>query len=268
MKKFFAIAGLAAPLILAVPAQAGHESSRGLSFEDVLRQLVVSHTQTSYRSGDRHTRQHRQDRGWQNERRIVPIARLVRQIQQETGGRVTSVRLRRNGRVYAIEGVGRGGRYVTAKANARTGEIYDVQRVRGGGHGHHALNGKPIPRILKGLRDRGYRAFDRVVRDGRTYIVRGLNRRGQPVRIVANARNGRVLSVNQARRYNGPNHLRHSVRGFDHWRSGLQQQHYSHFGNATRHDDYSQVGARDRRGRDVTLNVCARTGQVLHTAYR
>ncbi|AWZ01862.1 peptidase propeptide and YPEB domain protein [Rhodobiaceae bacterium] len=263
MKKFLVIAGLTAPLLLAAPAQAGHESARGLSFEDVLRQLVITHTDVSYRSGARH---HRQDNGWQNERRVIPIARLVRQIQRDTGGRVTSVRLKRNGRVYAIEGVGRGGRYVTAKANARTGEVFDVQRLRGGGH--VATNGKPIPRLLKGLRDRGFHAFDRVIRDGRTYIVRGLNRRGNPVRIVANARNGRVLSVNQARNYNGPNHLRHQVRGFDHWRSGLQQQRYSHFGNATRHDDYYQVGARDRRGRDVTLNVCARTGRVLHTAYR
>lgn len=263
MKKFLVVAGLTAPLLLAAPAQAGHESARHLSFEDVLRQLVLTHTDASYRSRDRH---HRQDRGWQNERRIIPIARLVRQIQRDTGGRVTSVRLKRNGRVYAIEGVGRGGRYVTAKANARTGEIFDVRRDRGGAH--VATNGKPIPRILRGLRNRGYSNFDRVVRDGRTYIVRGLNNRGNPVRIVANARNGRVLSVNQARRYNGPNYLRHQVRGFDHWRSGLRQQHYSNFGHATRHDDYYQVGARDGRGRDVTLNVCARTGRVLHTAYR
>ena len=203
MKKFLVIASLTAPLLLAAPAQAD-EPARQVSFEDVLRQLVLTHTDVSTRSRDGHQRQ---DRGWQNERRIIPIARLVRQIQRETGGRVTSVRLKRNGRVYVIEGVGRGGRYVTAKANARTGEVFDVQRVRGGGYA--ATNGKPIPRILRGLRNRGYSGFDRVVRDGRTYNVRGLNSRGNPVRIVTNARNGRVLSVHQARRYNGPNHLRH-----------------------------------------------------------
>lgn len=260
MKKFLVVAGLTAPLLLAAPVQAGQESARHISFENVLRQLVLTHTDVSYRSGQR------QNRGWRDERRVIPISRLVNQIQRDTGGQVTSVRLKQNGRVYAIEGVGRGGRYVTAKANARTGKIYDVKRVRGGGH--VATNGKPIPRLLRGLRDRGYSGFDRVVRDGRTYTVRGLNRRGTPVRIVANARNGRVLSVNQASRYNGPNYLRHSVRGFDHWRSGLRQQHFTNFGQATRHDDYYQVGARDGRGRAVTLNVCARTGRLLHTAYR
>ena len=105
------------------------------------------------------------------------------------------------------------------------------------------------------------------MREGRTYTVRGLNSRGTPVRIVANARNGHVISVNQARRYNGPAHYRQPVQGFGQWRSGLQQQHYSRFGQATRVDDYYQVAARDRRGRNVQLRVCARTGRVLHSAY-
>ena len=263
MKKFLVVAGLTAPLLLAAPAQAGHASARHLSFEDILRQLVISHTDASYRSRDRH---HRGNHGWQNQRRIIPIARLVRQIQRNTGGHVTSVRLKRNGLVYVIEGVGRAGRYVTAKANARTGQIYDVRRNRGGVH--YAANGAPIPQILLGLRSRGYSGFDKVIREGRTYIVRGLNSRGTPVRLTVSARSGRILSAVQALRYNGPNHLRHQVRGFDHWQPGLRRQHYTNFGHATRHDDYYQVGARDRRGRDVTLNVCARTGRVLHTAYR
>ena len=266
MKKLLALCTVAIPLVMAVPASAAH-AERSTNFEDVLRALVLSQFGGEARSQSRgHSQGH--GRTWRDERQIIPIARIVRQIQRETGGRVTSVVLRPNGRVYKIEGVGSRGRVVTAKANAFTGEIFDVQRRRGGGHGHQATNGKPIPRLLRGLRDGGYSGFDRVVRDGRTYIVRGLNRRGTPVRIVANARNGRVLSVNRARRYNGPSHYRHSVRGFNQWLPGLQQQHYSHFGQATRHDDHYQVGARDRRGRNVTLQVCARTGRVLHTAYR
>lgn len=270
MKKFLAITSVVVPLTLAAvaPAQAGHPQ-RSLDFEDVLRALILSQVETHEVSAqrDRGHHRHQQDRGWHDQRRIIPIPQLVRQIQRETGGRVTDVKLRRNGRVYIIDGIGPRGRHVTAKADARTGRIYDVQRVRGG-HGHHAAHGKPIPALLRGLRNQGYYAFDRVVRNGNRYVVRGLDSRGVPVRIVTRARNGRILSVNNARNYNGPQHLRRQVRGFDQWLPGLRQQHYSHFGQATRHDDYYQVGARDRRGRDVTLRVCARTGNVLHTAYR
>jgi len=219
MKKLLALCAVAIPLVMAVPASAAH-AERSTNFEDVLRALVLSQFggETRSRSHARsRDRGHSPARGQarRDERQIIPIARLVRQIQRETGGRLTSVVLRPNGRVYKIEGVGPRGRVVTARANAFTGEIFDVQRRRGGGQGHQATNGKPIPRLLRGLRDGGYSGFDRVVRDGRTYIVRGLNRRGTPVRIVANARNGRVLSVNQARRYNGPSYNRHSVRRFN-----------------------------------------------------
>jgi len=265
MKKFIALCSVAVPLVIAAPASAGAEQARNLNFEDVLRAFVVSQfDRVDNRSAHRHGRD--QGRGWAQERQVVPIARLVRQIQRETGGRVTSVRLRPNGRVYVLEGVGRRGQFVTAKANAFTGEVFDVQRQRG--HAHVATNGKPIPRILRGLRDSGYSGFDRVIRDGRVYIVRGLNRRGEPVRMRVNARNGRVLSVNHARHYNGQRPSRHVVSGFDQWMPGLRQQRYSNFGQATQHDGYYQVSARDRRGRDVTLNVCDRTGRVLHSAYR
>ena len=222
MKKLLALCTVAIPLVMAVPASAT-DAERSTNFEDVLRALVLSQfggeTRSHARSRDRG---HSPGRGQarRDERQIIPIGRLVRQVQRETGGRVTSVVLRPNGRVYKIEGVGPRGRAVTARANAFTGEIFDVQRRRGGGQRHQATNGKPIPRLLRGLRDGGYRGFDRVIRDGRTYIVRGLNRRGTPVRIVANARNGRVLSVNQARRYNRPSYNRpsynpHSVRRFN-----------------------------------------------------
>jgi len=264
MKKFLTLCTVAVPLAIAAPASAGHEQTRSLNFEDVLRTLIVSQfDQVQVRGGNRGQQQ---GRGLAQTRQIIPIARLVRQVQRETGGHVTSVRLRPNGRVYAIEGVGQRGRFVTAKANAYTGEVFDVQRQRG--HGQVATNGRPIPQILRGLRNSGYSGFDRVIRDGRAYIVRGLNRRGQPVRMQVHARNGRVLSVNRAANYNGQRASRHSVSGFDQWLPGLRQQHYTNFGQATAHDAYYQVGARDRRGRNVTLNVCNRTGRVLHTAYR
>jgi uncharacterized membrane protein YkoI len=264
MKKFIALCSVAVPLVMAAPASAGHEQSRSLNFEDVLRTFVLSQfDNVEYRSG-RHGRDH--GRGYARERQVIPIARLVRQIQRETGGRVTSVRLRPNGRVYKIEGIGQRGRFVSAKANAFTGEIFDVRRQPG--HEQVATNGRPIPRILRDLRNDGYSGFDRVIRDGRAYIVRGLDRRDRPVRIRVNARNGRVLSVNRARNYNGQVPSRHSVRGFDQWLPGLRQQHYTNFGQVTAHDAYYQVGARDRRGRNVTLNVCNRTGRVLHSVYR
>lgn len=266
MKKFLALCTVAVPLAIAAPASAGAGQSGNLNFEDVLRSLIVSQfDQVSNRGGNR-GRGQQHGRGYAQERQVIPIARLVRQIQRESGGHVTSVRLRPNGRVYKIEGIGRRGRFVTAKANAYTGEIFDVQRQRG--HEQVATGGQRIPRILRGLRNSGYSGFDRVIRDGRNYIVRGLNQRGQPVRMRVRARNGRVVSVNRASNYNGQRASRHTVSGFDQWLPGLRQQHYTNFGQATAHDAYYQVGARDRRGRNVTLDVCNRTGRVLNSVYR
>lgn len=265
MKKFLVLCSLAVPLVMTAPASAGNDQSRSFSFDDVFRALITSQFgNAEYRSHRGRDRGH--ERGWRDERQVVPIARLVRRIQRETGGRVTSVRLRPNGRVYKLEGIDARGRFVHAKANAFTGEVYDVRRRPG--HEQVATNGRPIPRLLRGLRDNGYRGFDRVIRDGRVYIVRGLNSNGEPVRMRVRARNGRILSVNHARNYNGQLPRRHSVRGFDQWLPGLRQQRYSHFGQAARHDGYYQIDARDRRGRNVTLNVCDRTGRVLHSSFR
>lgn len=261
MKKLLVAGSIVSSLALTsvAPAQAGQ--ARGLDFEDILRALIVQHVQIDNRGAYRD--QHR--RSWRDERQVIPIGQLVRQIRRDTGGQVTGITLQPNGRVYQVEGVGRGGRYVTARVNAFTGEVFDVQRHR---RGARPLNGKPIPRILRDLRDQGFYGFDRVVQRRGAYVVRGLNRRGDPVRIRVNPRNGRVLAVNNARNYNGSGHLRHQVRGFDHWRPALQSQHYSHFGQPTFHDDYYAVDARDRGGRNVSLNICARTGRVLHSAYR
>ncbi|MEQ9517930.1 MAG: hypothetical protein RLN89_00680 [Parvibaculum sp.] len=268
MKKFLAVGSVVSSLTLATmaPAQAGQ--TRGLDFEDILRALIVQHVDVndrgSYRDQDRHGgRQH--NRNWRDERQVIPIAQLVHQIQRDTGGEVTGVTLQPNGRFYQIEGVGRGGRFVTARANALTGEISNVQRHS---RGAQPLHGKPIPRILRDLGNDGFYGFDRVVQQRGDYVVRGLNRRGEPVRIRVNARNGRVLAVNAARNYNGSGHLRQQVRDFNHWRPSLQNQHYTHFGQAVRHDDYYAVDARDRGGRNVSLNICARTGRVLQSAYR
>ncbi len=267
MKKFLAVSSVVSSLTLAAVAPAQATQTRNLNFEDILRTLIVSHIEINnrgaYQTQNRAGRQ--QQRGWRDERQVIPIGQLARQIKRETGGDLTSITLQPNGRFYRLEGVGRGGRFVTARANAHTGEISNVQQHR---RGAEPLNGRPIPQILRGLRDQGYYGFDRVVQNKGAYVVRGLNRRGDPVRVRVNARNGRVLAVNAARNYNGSAHLRQRVRAFNHWRPTLQTQHYSHFSQPVLHDDYYAVNARDRGGRNVSLNICARTGRVLHTAYR
>lgn len=264
MKKFLAICGLAVPLTLAAPAMADHGNPRngGAEFADVLRAFVLSALeQRQLRAEPVQHRSH-----YRAERRIIPLARLTRQIQQRSGGVVTSIKLRPNGRVYKIEGIGPRGGFVTAKANAFTGEIFDVRRQD---HGQRLGRAMRIPRLLRELRGHGYHGFDKVVRRDRNYIVRGLNAHNDPVRLTVRARNGRILDVAHARNYNAPRYHQTSSWGdFDRWIPGLQNQHYSGFGNVSVHDGYYRVDARDRRGRDVRLNVCSRSGRVLHREFR
>jgi len=82
MKKLLALCTVAIPLVMAVPASAAH-AERSTNFEDVLRALVLSQFGGEARPQAR-GRSQGHERTWRDERQIIPIGRLVRQIQRET----------------------------------------------------------------------------------------------------------------------------------------------------------------------------------------
>lgn len=260
MKSFLAIAGLSTALIalspLAVQAQPyGYNNKPGAS-------LSVTVTKTQVRQGNDYS-QYRPQRG-----HIMPLAQVVRQLEDRTGATVTDINLARNGKFYNFEGVTARGFIVEARADAFDGKISNVKTTKY--RPKYDPKGMPINQLLAGLRDKGFQNFDLVsLKDQRgVYQVRGLNRRGQPVLLRVQAMNGRILSQNAANTYNGPSYARAEYRDFDTFRPALEQKKFSRFDNVVAYDDYYQADARDERGRAVTLIINAFTGAILNAQTR
>lgn len=289
MRKLLVLAAMGAGLAAAAPAQAGAltisiTDGRGggvvIADGKASRVLPASH-RGGYDADWRYTDYYHRIRdghdgrggGWharQGQRGFTYIPGTVRKIQQRTGGKVTDI-VFRNG-VWHVKGYGRGGRFNAAKVDPYTGRILEVHRAR---PDHptprDAMN---IPRLLRHLRAEGFSRFDRVDLKRHVYKVRGLNRRGRPVLITADAHDGHVLNVRKAKRYNLAHGPVRDVKPWKHWRQRLAGQHYSHFGKAhfvkgeRGWTEHYRVRARDRHGKRVELRVCAFTGHVLGWRYR
>ena len=264
MKNLFfksaAAAGLLGTLAMAAPAQAG-SASFVLTFGSHQAGPQVARN-IGYRNGPAAHR--RGPAGWHGHQgRVMPLNRVVRVIENRSGGTVTDIRLAKNRRVYQLEGVTRLGMVVEAKVDAQSGRIQsiDFKKFRP----HYDPKGMDINRLIAGLRQKGFHGFDVVsLKDERgVYRVRALNKRGRPVVVRTRAQNGHVLSVQHAKNYNGPAYKRGERQSFDHWRKGVAVHGYSHFGNVSDQGDYYEVSARTRQGRTVTLDICPYTGKVL-----
>ncbi|PKQ08845.1 MAG: hypothetical protein CVT73_05575 [Alphaproteobacteria bacterium HGW-Alphaproteobacteria-12] len=257
MKKTFVTAGLAVAL-LAMPLTAEAANFRSgftIAIGNVKAAPAAFAGQNWRRGNDTDYRAH--------QNRIRPLANIVRELERKSGGTVTDIKLTKNNRYYDFEGVTKRGFVVTAKADAYSGQVSNISvknfRPR---YDVHATDILPL---LASLRDKGFHSFDLVSlkEEKDIYRVRGLNRKGKPVMIRADAHNGKILSTRTAPGYNGPSYARAEYRDFSHWQAGLKQQHYSRFSNVVAYDDYYDVNAHDGRGRKVQLEVCAFTGEVL-----
>ena len=254
MKSFFVVAGLSTALLAAAPmaAQAqpfAHAKQGGaFSFTVTKTQVRTGHDYNSYRS----------QRG-----SIMPIGKVVRELERRSGATVTDINLAKNGKVYNFEGVTARGFIVEAKADAYTGKVKNVKFTKF--RPKYDPKGMPINKLLADLRDEGFHHFDMVsLKDKRgIYVVRGLNRKGQPVRIEVKAKNGKIINRTRAANYNGPAYARADYRDFDDVRQGLERQKYSGFSNVVAYDDYYEANARDDRGRQVQLFINAFTGAIL-----
>ncbi len=255
MKSFLVAAGLATVFLAAAPlaAQAqpvGHAEKHSAASVTVTKtQVRVAPDYVGYRAQRGH---------------IMPLARVVRQLERKSGATVTDINLAKNGKVYKFEGVTAQGFIVKAKANAYTGAVSHVQVTKF--RPYYDPKGMPINRLIATLRNRGYQNFDRVsLRDQRgIYVVRGLNRRGHPVNIRVQARTGRILSQKPANAYNGPAYLRAQHRDFDGLRPALEAKRFSGFTNVVAYDDYYSAKAHDRNGRNVILRINAFTGAIMN----
>ena len=252
--KTAAVAGVLGTLAMTAPAQAG-STNFVLTFGSHQAGSYAVAQNVDYRRGPGQWRGHHD--------RVMPLNRVVNLIENRSGGTVTDIRLAKNRRVYHLEGVTRLGMIVAAKVDAQSGRIQsiDFKKFRP----RYDPHGMDINRLIAKLRHKGFRGFDVVsLKEERgVYRVRALNKRGKPVVVRTNARNGHILNVRHAKNYNGPSYKRGDRHGFNHWRKGVAAHGYSHFGKVSDHGDYYEVNARNRYGRTVTLDVCPYTGKVL-----
>jgi len=255
MKSFFVAAGLATAFLAAAPfaAQAQphvRNNNHPVAAVTVTKTYArIAPDYDGYRARHGH---------------IMPLARVVRQLERRSGATVTDIKLAANGRVYKFEGVTARGFIVHAKANAYTGAVSHVQFTRY--RPHYDPKGMPINRLIKKLRHHGFRNFDLVsLKDQRgIYVVRGLNRHGKPVNIHVHARTGRILSKRPTHVYHGPAYLRAEYRDFDNLRSSLEAQRFNGFSNVVAYDYYYSADARDHNGRRVALLINAFTGAIMN----
>lgn len=272
MKKLLILAAVGGALAAAAPAQAGGLSIKigGQNGGIIIADGQVSRYGPSYGQGWHKTDFYQQARRGGHHGRahnINDAQKTVRLIQRRTGSKVTDI-VYRNG-VYHVKGYGPKGRFNSAKADPKTGRLYDISPARGG----HATPARaiPIPRLLNSIERHGFRDFDRVDLQGNVYKVRGLNPRGRAVVLTVNARSGAIQNKRFAARYNLPQAP--SRKPFNHFTGNLKKQHYSHFSNAqyvgggNDWSDHYRVRARDRRGKNVDLRVCAYSGNVLGWRY-
>ncbi len=136
-----------------------------------------------------------------------------------------------------------------ANADAFTGKVINVQATQY--RPNYDPKGIPITRLLAKLRQQGFRDFDFVSLKDRqgVYEVRGLNRIGRPVQILANAKTGNIYAKKATNQYYGPSYARAEFRDFDSLRPALEKNRYSHFENVMAYDDYYTANARDDKGR-------------------
>lgn len=274
MKSFLKIAGLSTALIVATPLFAlaqpydskpsygdqsrddryGNDHSRG---SGPSRTEIVTITKTQVRTGDDY-RGYRQMRG-----HIMPLANVVTSLERRTGAIVTDIQLAKNGKVYNFEGVTERGYIVRANADAFNGKVSNVKATQY--RPNYDPKGIPIARLLAKLRQQGFHNFDLVsLKDQKgIYVVRGLNRIGKPVQIMANAKTGNIFAKKAVSQYNGPSYARKEYRNFDSFRPMLEEKKYSRFENVVAYDDYYSATARDDKGRSVTLLINAFTGALI-----
>lgn len=261
MKSFFNIAGLSTVLVVAAPlfAQAAQPYGNGpnnhndqnRTHETITVTKTQVHVNQDY-NGYRTRRGH-----------IMPLVNVVAALEKRTGATVTDIQLAKNGKVYNFEGVTSRGYIVKANADAFTGKVMNVQSTKY--RPKYDPKGISITRLLGKLRQQGFRDFDFVSLKEQqgVYVVRGLNRIGVPVQILANAKTGNIYAKKAVNQYYGPSYARSEYRDFDSLRPGLEQKRYSRFENVTAYDDYYTADARDEKGRTVQLIINAFTGALL-----
>ncbi|MDO8288449.1 MAG: hypothetical protein Q7T44_04445 [Parvibaculum sp.] len=264
MKSFLKIAGLSTALIVATPLFAlaqpydqGRGAPQSRDHGDARSHGTVTVTKTQVRVAQDYNG-YRQMRG-----RIMPLANVVNLLERRTGATVTDIQLAKNGKVYNFEGVTERGYIVRANADAFTGNVSNVKATQY--RPNYDPKGMPIARLLAKLRQQGFHNFDLVsLKDQKgIYVVRGLNRIGRPVQIMANAKTGNIFAKKAVNQYNGPSYARSEYRDFDSFRPMLEKNKYSRFENVVAYDDYYSANARDEKGRSVTLIINAFTGAIL-----
>jgi uncharacterized membrane protein YkoI len=258
MKSIFAVAGFTTALLVVAPLAAQAQTFGHVQQGKPGQTVSVTVTKTQVRMGHDYSG-YRVQRG-----HIMPLAQVVRELERKSGATVTDINLAANGKVYNFEGVTARGFIVQAKADAFTGKVSNVKATQY--RPRYDPKGMPINKLLADLRDRGFQNFDLVsLKDQQgVYVVRGLNRHGQPVQIRVQAMTGRILSQQATRVYNGPAYARAEYRDFDSFRPALEKNRYSNFQNVVAYDDYYQADARDDRGRTVSLIINAFTGAILN----
>lgn len=123
--------------------------------------------------------------------------RDVRRVLRSRGfERIRKIDYRSRREAYVAFAENRRGRDVRVVVDAFNGRVIDVDRV---GKGRYRLSAKEVRRSL---RDRGFRDIRGIdFRPKReVWVARAENRRGRDVRVVVDARNGRILDIDRLNR--------------------------------------------------------------------
>ena len=194
MKSFFVVAGLSTALLAAAPmaAQAqpfAHAKQGGaFSFTVTKTQVRTGHDYNSYRS----------QRG-----SIMPIGKVVRELERRSGATVTDINLAKNGKVYNFEGVTARGFIVEAKADAYTGQVKNVKFTKfrpkydPKGPAYARADYRDFDDVRQGLERQKYSGFSNVVAYDDYYEANARDNRGRQVQLLINAFTGAILSANR-----------------------------------------------------------------------
>ena len=254
MKKMIAAAGMMVAMVMAVPAQADHVNSRGAKVQSFqVADLNIRWFLDGFDVQSQHT----------NKNTILPLRRVARMVENNGQRKITDIALDKNQRFYRVTFINRKGQLRKAKVRSHNGSIYDRKTIKRNAP-NRLDNLASIYKVIGKARSKGARHFDRVDWKGgkNRFIVRGLNKRGKPVKIEVGPKGKRVFSVKPANNYNGPNYAKFQSRPFKHWQPKLSGR-FNHVGPAVIYDDAYVVLARNKKGRPVEVVVDRYSGEII-----
>ena len=254
MKKMIAAAGMMVAMVMAVPAQADHVSYKGAQAKSFqVADLNIRWFLDGFDVQSQHT----------SKNTILPLRRIARMVENNGQRKITDIVLDKNQRFYRVTFINRKGRLKKAKVRSHNGSIYDKTTIKRNAP-NRLGNLASIYKVISKARSKGARHFDRVDWQGNKnrFIVRGLNKRGKPVKIAIGPRGKRVFSVKPANNYNGPNYAKYQSRPFKHWKQKLSGR-FNHVGPAVIYDDAYVTLARNKKGRAVEVVVDRYSGEII-----